>query len=186
MSLMSQIGVRVPKQISGGFRTIGIIFAVLGALAIMLPVVATVVIEQLIAWILIFWGVAGLMFAYNFRPLAEWRIVAMIFAAVLAAGLGFVVFPGAGASFLTIMLIIVFLLEGVISILLGLRMSGQLGGWGWIIFSGTCSFVLGLVILMQWPDTAKWVLGFLVGLNFLSTGLSLLLIARTARQVLPK
>jgi len=49
------------------------------------------------------------------------------------------------------------------------------------VFSGACAFVLGLIVLFQWPQTTGWVIGFMVGLNFLSTGISMLVIARALR-----
>lgn len=166
-----------------GFRNAGLVFAALGVAAILAPAVATVVVEQLVAWLLVFWGVAGLIFARSFRRFSEWRIVALFFAAVLIAGLAFVFFPGRGAAFLTAVMVIVFLLDGALSILLGLRLSGQVSSWRWVIASGVCAFMLGIIILMQWPATSTWVLGFLTGLNFLSTGISMFLISRTAGKL---
>lgn len=169
------------RKTARNFRNAGLVFAALGAFAVLVPTVATVVVEQLIAWLLVLWGLAGLMFARSFRGFSEWRIVAGAFFVVLLAGLWFVFFPGGGASFMTIMLAVVFLLEGILSILLGLRMSGQLANWGWIVFSGASAFVLGLIILFSWPETARWVVGFLVGLNFLTTGMSLLFVSRAVK-----
>ncbi|MGY9049519.1 hypothetical protein P775_24150 [Puniceibacterium antarcticum] len=164
-----------------GFRVTGLVFAGLGLLAILVPTVATFVVEQLVAWFLILWGIAGLLFASSFRSFSEWRLVAAGFVAVLLAGIAFVLMPGAGATILTGVLISVFLLEGVLSILLGLRLSGNLDSWRWIIFSGACSFALGMILLIAWTDAACWVIGFMVGLNFLSTGLSLLLLSRVKK-----
>ncbi len=75
------------------FRNVGLIFAVLGLAAILAPAVATLVVEQMVAWLLVFWGIAGLIFARSLREISEWRIVALVFAVVLVAGLVFVVFP---------------------------------------------------------------------------------------------
>ena len=168
-------------RIGRGFRLTGLFFAVLGVLAILAPAVATVVIEQFVAWLLILWGLAGLSFAFSFRSFPEWRLVAAGFVAVLLAGIAFVVMPGAGAAVLTGVLIVVFLLEGIVSILLGMRLSGHVGNWRWIIFSGACSFVLGMILLSAWTDAAHWAIGFMVGVNFISTGLSLLLLAPLQR-----
>ncbi|SNR57849.1 HdeD family acid-resistance protein [Puniceibacterium sediminis] len=169
---------QIENRIRRGFRITGVIFAALGLAAIVAPGVATMVVEQLVAWLLIVWGLAGLMFASSFRAFSEWRLIAAGFVAVLVAGIAFVLLPGAGAAVLTGALITVFLLEGIVTILLGLRLRGQVSNWRWIIFSGVCSFVLGMALLIAWTDAARWVIGFMVGLNFLSTGLSLLLLAR--------
>lgn len=166
---------------SGRLMAVGIVFAALGALAILLPARATLAVERLAVWMLALWGAAGLWFSWEMRPAREWRFGAVLFAAALLLGLIFALFPGAGIAALTIVLMIVFLLEGIVSILLGLRMSGQRRSWGWMVFSGICSLLVGLVILMGWPETAVWTLGLLLGLNFLSTGLALIMLAATTR-----
>ncbi len=165
-------------RVNRGFRITGFVFAALGLAAIIVPTIATLVVEQLVAWLLIVWGIAGLMFASSFRAFSEWRLVAVGFVVVLLAGIAFVLLPGAGATVLTGVLITVFLLEGLLSILLGLRLSGHVDNWRWIILSGMCSFTLGMVLLIAWTDAARWAIGVMVGLNFLSTGISLLLLAR--------
>lgn len=167
-------------DLATGLKYTGLVFGVLGLAAILAPSVATIVVEQLVAWLLVFWGIAGLVFAGSFRRVPEWRFVAVFFALVLAAGLAFVVFPGRGAAFLTGVMVVVFLLDGAMSILLGLRLSGQVRSWAWLIASGACAFALGLIILVQWPTASPWILGFLTGLNFLSTGISMFLLSRAA------
>lgn len=164
-----------------GFRNTGIVFGALGLLALLVPSVITLLVEQLTAIILVIWGISGIILALNFRGVSEWRIVAGGFAAMLAVGLWFLFFPGIGAKVMTALLIVAFLTEGLLSILLGLRMSGQLPNWLWVVGSGGCSFLLGLLLLYQWPLTATWIIGVVVGLNFLSTSVMLLLIARALR-----
>lgn len=80
-------------------------------------------------------------------------------------------------------MVIVFLLEGVLSILLGLRLSGEVPSWRWMIASGACAFLLGVMILVQWPMASIWVLGLLAGMNFLSTGPSMFLISRATGRL---
>lgn len=172
-----------PRNPYKSFRTVGILFATLGALAMTVPATATVIVEQLVAWLMLFWGIAGLLFARSFKALSEWKIVAAGFVVVALVGLFFLLSPGMGAAFMTALLIAVFLMEGILSILLGLRMSGQVAHWQWIVASGACSFLLGAVILSQWPRIENWIVGFLVGLNFLSTGIAMLLVARAANRV---
>lgn len=173
----------LPKR-SDSFRTIGIVFTVLGALAIILPTLATLVIEQLIGWLMLAWGVAGVLLARSFRQFSEWKLIAVGFALLALAGLYFLLMPGVGAAVMTVFLVAGFLIEGILSILLGLRMSGQMGNWQWIVLSGVCAFVLGVVVLLQWPTASQWVLGFMAGLNFLSTGISLLFVSRAVRHSL--
>lgn len=164
-------------NIESSFRNVGLVFATLG-------VVATLVIEQLFAWLLVLWGIAGLVFALSFRVVSEWRIMMLFFAVVLIMGITFVFFSGRGAAFITGIIIIVFLLDGALSIFLGLRLSGQIPSWRWSIASGVSAVILGAVILVQWLTTSTWILGFLIGLNFLSTGVSMFPMSRSTGKLL--
>lgn len=161
---------------------IGIVFVVIGMLAILLPALATLASEILIAWTLLLWGAVGLWFAWEMRPASEWRYAAGAFGITLLLGLVFLLFPRVGIETMTVLMIVVFLMEGVVSILLGLRLSGQLRNWGWMAFSGLCSLIVGLVILIGWPGTATWTLGLLLGVNFLTTGLSLVMLGKMAKE----
>lgn len=164
-----------------GFRTTGLVFAGLGLLALLGPTMATVLVETLISAMLLIWGLCGVMFAYGFRAFREWRVVAGAFALMAFVGVWFLIFPGVGVTTMTALMIIGFLVEGVLSMLLGLRMSGLLPNWPWVVASGAFSFVLGLVLLFQWPMAATWLIRGLVGVNFLSTGITLLMLSRAAR-----
>ncbi|MGB3243051.1 MAG: DUF308 domain-containing protein [Sulfitobacter sp.] len=172
------------SKLHRSFRNVGIVFAVLGAIAVLVPTVATIVVEQLIGWLLLAWGIAGLFFARSFKAFSEWKMVAGGFLVVTLLGVFFLLFPGVGASVMTAFLVVAFIIEGILSILMGLRMSGQLGNWQWIIVSGVSAFILGIIILLQWPATTQWVLGFLVGLNFLTTGISMMFVSRAAGNVI--
>ncbi|WP_415184513.1 HdeD family acid-resistance protein [Phaeovulum sp.] len=163
---------------------IGIVFAAIGLLAILLPGWATLAGEILIAWMLLLWGVVGLWFAWEMRPAKEWFYGAILFGLTLLLGLVFLLFPGVGIATLTIVMIIVFLMEGIVSILLGLRISGHLRSWGWMVFSGICSLIVGAIILFGWPETAVWTLGLLLGVNFLSSGLSLIMLGKNVKETL--
>ena len=179
-SQRSDLGTNVSKRLT----VVGIVFAAIGALAILLPNWATLAGALLIAWMLTLWGIVGLWFAWEMRPAREWRYAAMGFGITLGLGLIFLLYPGIGIQTLTIVMMVVFLMEGIVSILLGLRLRGQQGNWGWMIFSGACSLIVGAIILFGWPETATWTLGILLGVNFLSTGISLVMLGKVAKGAL--
>lgn len=173
-------GTYVPQNTSR-LTIVGAVFAAIGVIAVLLPTVATFAAELLVAWMFILWGGAGLWFAWEMRSAPEWRYGAVVFGLMLIAGLIFAVFPVAGIETLTVLMMISFLMEGVVSVLLGLRSSSHMANWGWLIFSGACSLIVGIVILIGWPSTATWTLGLLMGINFLSTGLSLIMLGRSIK-----
>lgn len=162
-----------------GWLAVG--FLLLGAVSILVPAAATLAVTLLVAMALIFWGGLGLWLSLTLRDLPEWKLSAVAFGLVAVLGLGFLVFPGVGAEVMTLFVVVGFLIEGVFSILFALRLSRHASGWGWMAASGAASLALGLVVLVGWPDTATWLLGFLIGVNFLTTGAALLALRASIR-----
>jgi uncharacterized membrane protein HdeD (DUF308 family) len=161
---------------------VGGIFIILGFMAIALPIWATLAVEQLVAGLLLVWGAAGIGFALSMRPLSEWLFTAVTFAMILVIGALFLVVPQDGVATLTFILIAAFLIEGVVSILFALRLREVMPQWGWMLFSGLAALVFGLMILSGWPGTGAWTLGLFVGLNFLTSGISLIALAVAIRS----
>lgn len=161
-----------------GMTWAGAAFLALGLAAIALPVWATVAVEQLVAALLFVWGAAGIGFALSMRPAAEWRMTAALFAGVMVLGAIFLIFPRSGIETMTMLLVSVFLIEGIATVTIGIGMRGALPNWGILVVSGLASLGLGVLILTGWPGTAAWTLGLLTGVNFLSNGITLILLGR--------
>jgi uncharacterized membrane protein HdeD (DUF308 family) len=52
-----------------------------------------------------------------------------------------------------------------------------------MLLSGVISVVLGLLIWRQWPVSGMWAVGVLVGVDLLTTGISMMAIAFTIKQL---
>ena len=68
---------------------------------------------------------------------------------------------------------IVFLVEGLVAAIVSLSHTRQ-AGWGWGLANGLVTLVLGLVILTMQPTGLLSVIGILVGISFLFSGVDLL------------
>ena len=163
---------------SRGVTWTGAVFLALGLAAIALPAWATVAVEQLVAFLLLVWGAAGIGFALAMRPVAEWRLTAALFAGVLMLGAIFLIFPRSGIETMTMLLVAVFLIEGIAILTIGFGMQGLVPNWGFVVASGLASLGLGVLILTGWPGTAAWTLGLLISINFLSNGIMLIGLGR--------
>jgi uncharacterized membrane protein HdeD (DUF308 family) len=165
------------------FLVEGIVLVVLGLLAIVLPVVATLAVAILIGWLLLISGVVGLITTFMARqtPGFWWALVSALLA--IAAGIVLLVWPGGGALSLTLLLVVFFVIEGVASIMYALEHKKELSGrWGWMLASGIVDLVLAAMIYVGLPSTAAWALGLLVGINMVFGGSSLIAMALYARS----
>ena len=100
-------------------------------------------------------------------------------------GILVVVYPLGGALTLAVLIAIVLIAEGALRVVFGMVVR-PLDGWGWLIFGGFGSIVVGVILLIGWPVTALWVTGLLLGIN-LNTGVinaTLALASRTNTSAL--
>ncbi len=54
--------------------------------------------------------------------------------------------------------------------------------WGWILASGLLSLLLGIVIAIQLPQAATWVLGTFLAVELIFQGWSYVFLARAIRS----
>jgi uncharacterized membrane protein HdeD (DUF308 family) len=162
----------------------GIILLVLGAIAVIVPPVATLAVDILVGWLFLISGVVGLITTYMMRhaPGFWWSLLSAVIA--LAAGILLIGWPVSGVLSLTLMLIVFFIIEGIASIMFALEHRRQAPGrWGMLVASGVIDLILAVIILIGLPGTAGWAIGLLVGINMLFGGAALVAIALHARDV---
>jgi uncharacterized membrane protein HdeD (DUF308 family) len=161
----------------------GIILVVLGALAIVLPVVATFAFTLTIGWLFLIAGVVGLFTTFSMRaaPGFWWALVSAVIS--LLAGLVLLAWPLSGTLSLTLVLIAFFFVEGVATILYAIDHKVQLPNrWAWMLMSGIVDLILAGIIFAGLPGSAVWALGLLVGINMLFGGVAMIGMALAARN----
>ena len=160
----------------------GIILVILGAIAIALPVFATIAVSALVGWILFIAGVSRAVSLFR-SPHAPGYWPSLLLA-ILTAILGLVLalFPVAGAQTLTIALIAYFIIHGAASLYLAFSIRADTSRWLLLVLSGIIDFVLAAFVLSGLPGTGIWVLGLYVGINLLFTGFAFIFAALGARS----
>jgi len=154
------------------FLTEGIVLVILGILALLAPVVASVAATVFFGWLLLLSGIVGLFTTFRARhaPGFWWSLV--------SAAIGIV----AGALSLTAVLIAFLFAEGLVTIMYALEHRNALSGrWGWMLASGIVDVGLGVLLLIGLPGTALWALGLLLGINLIFGGWALIYMALHAR-----
>jgi uncharacterized membrane protein HdeD (DUF308 family) len=100
----------------------------------------------------------------------------------IAAGIVLLGWPARGAVSLTLLLIVFFIIEGVLSIMYAFEHKKELSGrWGWMLVSGIIDLILAAIIWGGLPGTAEWALGLLVGINMVFGGTAMIAMALHAR-----
>jgi len=164
------------------FLSEGIVLVILGVLALLAPVIASVAATVFFGWLLLLSGIVGLVTTFRARqaPGFWWSLLSAVIGII--AGVLLLGWPLLGTLSLTAVLIAFLLAEGAVSILYALEHRNALSGrWGWMLTSGIIDVVLGVVLLIGLPGTALWALGLLLGINLIFGGWALIFMALHAR-----
>ena len=160
----------------------GILLVVLGILALLAPVVASVAATVFFGWILFLSGLLGLISTIRARraPGVGWSLVSALIG--MAAGVLLLGWPVLGALSLTAVLIAFLFAEGIVSIMYALEHRNALSGrWGWMLASGIIDVTLAVLLFLGLPGTALWALGLILGINLIFGGWALIFMALHAR-----
>lgn len=138
---------------SGWFIALGVAFIIAGALALLMPFVASIAAALVVAWMFVLVGVVQLIHAWQIRDWsgAVWQ--AIIGAIILIGGIVGILNPMAATLSLTLLVGIVLVLKGVSQVMLGLNLRPH-RGWGWVVGAGVLAALVGLMILSAWPIPA--------------------------------
>ncbi|MDP2355416.1 MAG: HdeD family acid-resistance protein [Beijerinckiaceae bacterium] len=161
------------------FIALGVVFLILGSLAITFPLLTTMATKVLIGWLFIIGGVAHLVHAFRTRTWGAFFLEALEGVLYLIAGFWLAFFPVSGILTLTIFVAIFVIIQGVMEIAIGLTVRPA-PGWGWILFSGVAALIVGGMIISGLPSTAAWTIGVLVGVKLIMEGWAYIILAGRA------
>lgn len=169
------------EQNSGWFVALGILMMVLGIAAIVAPFIATIAVAGVLSWTFLIAGIVQIVYAIQSRqqqgfwPSLITGILYVIAGILLLSNL-----LGAALS-ITLAFGWVIFAQGILEVIAAfkLRPASQ---WGWTLFSGIVSIILGILILQQWPFGAAWLLGLYVGFSLLCAGLPMLVLPLALRN----
>lgn len=160
----------------GWFLGLGIVLMVLGIVAMIAPVAATLAAELVFGWLLIISGIAHGIHAVQSRSWKGFILQLLLGILSTAVGVFLLLYPLQGVVTLTLVLALYFIAEGIAKIVMAVQIR-SMPNWGWLLTSGLLALVLGVLIWMQLPGAAAWVIGFMVGIDLVFSGLALVMLA---------
>lgn len=161
---------------------VGVVLVIAGLLALGAPLVTGLSITIMVGVMLAVGGIGQCLLA--FKAGAFGRAVLMLVIGVLMTMAGFYMMsqPVAGLASITLMLVIYLIVAGLCEIIVALQMRPA-DGWGWAMFNGVITLVLGVLLWRQFPLAGAWALGILFGIKLIFSGWMLIFIGRSARQI---
>lgn len=161
---------------------LGAISLIGGVLALANPMAATFAATVLAGWVFTLLGALQVVQAFRVTgwPGFIWSMLFGIL--VLAVGLSLIFNPLAGMVSLTLLVAVLFLVTGAVKVMYSFSLR-PISGWGWVLFSGAVSVLLGIMILANFPWAAVSVLGILLAVELISNGILFLLLAFGLRKL---
>ena len=171
MTEIQALDIRIPAEIIhnwGWFLAFGLGLVLLGILAIVRSVAATVVSMLFFGRLLLI--AAGIEIAQAVM-VGKWAgLFQHWLSAALFGVLGALIIwrPIVTAEILTLLMGAFFLVAGLFQLVTPFVVS--LPEWGWHALNGLITLVLGILILAQWPISGLWVIGLFLGIELIFYG----------------
>jgi uncharacterized membrane protein HdeD (DUF308 family) len=158
------------------FLAEGIIFLILGILAVAAPFIFTIAFELMIGWLFVIGGIVLGYRAFTAKATPGFAFALVSSILYVIVGLLLLFYPLKGVLTLTFLLALFYFLEGVAQIVYATFIK-EVANWGWLLVSGVLAILISFIIWSGWPSTAFWVLGLLVGINLIFYGVSRIFLA---------
>ncbi len=178
------IEVQIPREIIqywGWFLAFGIAVLVLGIAAVVRAVTATVASMLFFGWLLVLASgieIAQAVMVGHWAGFFQHLLAAVLFG---VTGLLIVMRPLISAEVATVFMAMFFLIGGLFQLVGAVAVA--LPGWGWQAADGVITFVLGLLVLAQWPASGLWVIGLFVGIDLIFYGCAWIALALGLRAM---
>ena len=165
----------------GWYLALGIVLIVLGTIAIGSTLVMTIASVYFFGWLLIIGGVMEAIHAFWHKRWAGFFLDLLTGILYVIAGWMMVTNPAESALLLTLIIAMFLVFEGLFRIVVAI--TARFPHWGWVLFNGVISLVLGISIWQRWPYSGLWVIGLFVGIEMLLNGWSLVMLSLSARNL---
>jgi uncharacterized membrane protein HdeD (DUF308 family) len=171
-----------PKSISWSIA-LSILLILAGIFAILVPPISGIAITLIFAWAMIFSGITHFVFAFKTHTTGGviWEL--LVGAVYLITGVYLLLHPLDALIALTLILAIYLFFEGIVETIQSFQLRPRCGA-NWLLFDGIVTLILAVMIWRSWPASTVWVVGTLVGISMIFSGLSRLMLSLAAKRTL--
>ncbi|MEV4945306.1 DUF308 domain-containing protein [Streptomyces sp. NPDC053755] len=176
--------VRESKRLSRSFGWLALLGALLvlgGIVGLVYTGLATLTSMLLFGWLLLIGGFVGLLHAVESRGTPYFWLAVVVAALNIAAGVVVIRHPEGSAEALTMFAALLFLTGGVFRLVGSVVVRGP--QFGWTLLQGAFGLLLGVLVLLDWPESSRYVLGCFFSLALLFDGLGLIAIGVGGRRI---
>lgn len=165
----------------GWLMGLGILFVVLGFIGLGMTVGLTLVSIVFLGAMFMVAGIAQIADVFKSH---EWKGILghALIAVLYIMGGGLVIYdPVLASAVITALIAWVLIIIGITRILMAFVLR-HAAAWGWLLFAGIMAIVLGVLILMQWPYSALWIIGMFIAIELIVNGWTYIFMAMGMRR----
>jgi uncharacterized membrane protein HdeD (DUF308 family) len=152
-----------------------------GILALAYPAMSSVAVVFFLGWLLIFGGILQGISLIGARHVPHFWLQLISVVLFVIVGVMFLRNPGESLLTLTLLLIVLFMVEGISKVIFALTIR-PLPNWGWVLGSGIIAILLAFYLWASIPVTAVWLIGVLLGIELICEGVALGYLAWQVRK----
>lgn len=167
----------------GWFLFLGIALIILGAAAVAYAGYTTLVTVFLLGILLIIGGFLQIVQAFYAHRWSGVFLSLLVGILYLVTGFLCLYRPETSAVSLTLLIATICLVGGLFRMIGSVLIRFQ--HWGWVFFNGLITFILGLLILSEWPYSGLWVIGLFIGIDLILSGWTWVVLSLAARRQIP-
>ena len=160
-----------------GFLTI-----LFGFFAIGSPFVSGLAVAMFVGIALLAAGISMTIYAFKAPSLGRGILKFLFGGLTVLVGIAVIGQPDIALMKLTVLLGIYFIADGIMTLVVAWNVKPA-PGWGWMTFNGAVTLLLAYLILSGWPESSLWVVGMLVGIRLIFSGITMMTMGATGSQV---
>ncbi|HWK63519.1 MAG TPA: HdeD family acid-resistance protein [Rhizobiaceae bacterium] len=165
----------------GWFLALGIVLAFAGALAVALPAVSTFATSVVLGVGLALAGIVKMIQSLQVKEWSGFVWQELTGAVELVGGILIYFYPLKGALAITLLIAVVFFAQGILQIVLAIRVREQ-AGWRWLFVSGLVALAASAALALKLPYTRIYTPGTIAGISLLVAGMAYIAVALTMRR----
>jgi uncharacterized membrane protein HdeD (DUF308 family) len=172
----------IPKAINWSIA-LSIFLIIAGLIALFLPFLSGVALTLFFGWAMILSGITHLIFAFKTHTTGVriWEIlIGLIY---FFTGVYLILHPLDALIALTLILACYLFFEAIVEFIQFFQLRPRHGAV-WLLVDGIITLILAVMIWRAWPASSIWVIGTLVGISMIFSGVSRLMLSLAAKRVL--
>lgn len=163
------------------FLVLGIVTSICGVCALTYPFVISMGVTIAIGLMLLISGISTIITSFWTGKWSAFLVHLLMGIVYVVVGLSMAEKPLASTAALTMLVASFAVVGGAFRIVAALAL--RFPQWGWVLVNGLVTLLFGVVVLRHIPEASVWLIGMIVGIDLLFTGVHWIMLGLEVRSI---